>query len=286
MLDFYEEKGTQVIVHDDSATTSKRPNVDNIEETLEVENKIEYINSRLRKFKKQLDTLDTNHCIAKIVNIISILLGASVFGISYLITKGQIQLLLSLTSLAIVTIPMAACDTWAKIGEYHKSYDGLKDKVDALNIMLKRAYRKKMELEQSKRKVNTESDEFHVIRSVVSETRKEFEETTDLVSLRRNADYAVTSSFEGKHVSKTPLVDRYRNSKVVSKFKEHGVSDEKIEEELKSMENDILNKPQPIKVDIYKGLSFEESCIAFERQVNEIHKEYELNELLGKVKRK
>ena len=43
MLDFYEEKGTQVIVHDDNATTSKRTNVDNIEEILEVENKIEYI---------------------------------------------------------------------------------------------------------------------------------------------------------------------------------------------------------------------------------------------------
>ena len=52
MLAFYEEKGTQVIVHDDNATTSKRTNVDNIEEILEVENKIEYINSRLRKFKK------------------------------------------------------------------------------------------------------------------------------------------------------------------------------------------------------------------------------------------
>ena len=51
------------------------------------------------------------------------------------------------------------------------------------------------------------------------------------------------------------------------------------------MENDILNKPQPIKVDIYKGLSFEESCAAFERQVNDIHREYELNEMLERVKR-
>ena len=34
MLAFYEEKGTQVIVHDDNATTSKRTNLDNIEEIL------------------------------------------------------------------------------------------------------------------------------------------------------------------------------------------------------------------------------------------------------------
>ena len=285
MLAFYEEKGTQVIVHDDNATTSKRTNVDNIEEILEVENKIEYINSRLRKFKKHLDTLDTNNYMAKLINIFSVILGIGVFGISYLITKGQMPILLTLISLGIVTIPMGAYDTWAKIGEYYKNYDYFKDRVDALNIMLKRAYRRKLELEQSKRKVNTESDEFHEIRSIVDETRKELEETADLVTLKRTANYATSSSFEGKHVSKTPLVDRYRDSKVVSKFKEHGVSDEKIEEELKSMENDILNKPQPIKVDIYKGLSFEESCAAFERQVNDIHREYELNEMLERVKR-
>ena len=83
MLAFYEEKGTQVIVHDDNATTSKRTNVDNIEEILEVENKIEYINSRLRKFKKHLDTLDTNNYMAKLINIFSVILGIGVFMILY-----------------------------------------------------------------------------------------------------------------------------------------------------------------------------------------------------------
>lgn len=279
MLGFYEEEGSKVIVHDHINNTSSRLNTNNIDEIFETENKIEYINSKLIKFKKKLNRIDTDFSVANLINVFSIVLGASVFGLLYLFKKDMTMIILPI-SLFSTIIPMLYFDTWGKIGEYFKYHHELKDNIDALNLVLKRAYRKKMNLEKNKKTVVSDSYQIHDIKNIESETKKEIEDAIDAITIRRSNGYTSfgVSSSEGKHFSKTPLVDKYKDSKYVNKFKERGISDEKIEKELEYLENDILNKPQ--KVDIYEGLSFEEACEVFEKKVDAIHVECELNALV------
>lgn len=285
MLSFYEEKGSRVIVHDHMNNVTSRVNTDNIDEIFETENKIEYVSSKLGTFRRKLNRLDTSFSIANMINIFSIVLGVSIFCLLYFFKKGDMALIILPISLCTTITPMLFFDTWGKIGEYFKYHHDLKDKVDVLNLVLKRAYRKKMRLEKNKKAIEGNSYQIHDIKDIEPEVRKEIDDTTDVISIRRSGGYAEFDipKVGGKHFSKTPLVDKYGDSKFVNKFREHGISDEKIERELELLENDILNKPQ--KVDIYEGLSFEEACEAFEKEVNAIHVECELDALVKRSRR-
>lgn len=270
----YEKKGSSVTVCKYDNLSKKivhdiRDNVDNIDEILMLENKYEYIDDKSKKINAQLKKLGKDAKDAKLNNFRAIMMGVACYVLMSFVPTLIPPIAAIILSIFATGTVIFSSNSIDKIKEYNDNKGHLEKQIAVLNDMGEHTYKKRLELGRTSIKVNTISNHPYNVKSVEEETNKEFDE----IMSSKNKVNAYNNKHS--HLSKTPLVDKYRKSKFVMRFKKHGISDEKIEKELKNIEKNISSQSQ---------LSYEEAYKKFESEVNEIFDEIDSHKKLERKK--